>query len=1153
MLRKPAFWIAFALVTVASLAFAARYFEKAFPIVTIDLRMDRAGALRSAQELVAGREWGLEGFRQAASFGEQDDQVQTYIELEAGGSEAYIRMQRDGLYQPYIWTVRRFQEKQEREAELRFTSSGDPYGFTLKLPEAEPGAALPAEAARAIAERGAAAWGIDLGRYRGIEASREVRPGGRVDHSFVYELPETRYGEARFRLRLGVGGDRFSGLTHFVHVPEGFQRRYQEMRSDNDTIALLASFAAVLLFILGGCGVGVFFLLRQRWVTWRRPLAWGLFLAGLGFAASLNALPLEWMEYDTALSSRGFLLRQVGFALAGLLGGAAFVTLIFLAAESLSRRAFPHHIQQWRLWSKGVAGSTAVLGRTTAGYLWAGLDVAFVVGFYLLARNWWGWWTPAEVLLQPDLLATYFPWLASLTPSLTAGFVEESMFRAIPLAGAALIGERLGRRRAWILGALVLQALIFASAHANYPGQPAYSRVVELMLPSLAFGAVFLYFGLLPAIISHFIYDLVWFSLPLFVSDAPGVWLDQMLVVLLGLTPLWVVLASRWRFAVAAVPAGAYNRAWQPPVAVVLEAAVPITAATAVHGVKESDDGAALAGAPAAAAPALALSSGRAQRWAVIAGAVGLVVWVGAGEFRADAPRLELRREQALERARNALAEQGVELGPEWKPLLSVAGQPEQEDRFIWQAGGREAYGGLLGTYLAPPRWQVRFARFEGPVEERAEEYQVVLAPDGRVLERQHRLPEARPGESRSEEEARRMARAYLAGPLGADTLHFREVSAEASKRPARQDWTFTFADTVSYPLEDGEGRLEVTIAGGAVVGSRRYVHVPEEWQRRERDRRNLLDLISKSCAVLFGLIVAGALVAAVVRWSRRDYSVAAFAAATGAIATLALVEAFNGWPTRVARFSTAEPFSHQVFAALGGDGLGLLFVATAFGLLAGLAHRWRRAQAPPPLEPLGAGLALAALAVGVSAALGGFLPSLGPHWPGYGAAGDFVPFLATSLDPLMGTIWWTLLLLLGLSALDRFTARWTRRQAPGVILVVAAGLVVAGLGGPESFGAWIVHSGFAGLAGLVLYRVARHTHLAVVPGAVAGAGILEQVQAMVLRPHAGSFSGALVASLLLLALAAFWTQALLGRPGLPARLAALAGQRRATVPAVAE
>ena len=89
--------------------------------------------------------------------------------------------------------------------------------------------------------------------------------------------------------------------------------------------------------------------------------------------------------------------------------------------------------------------------------------------------------------------------------------------------------------------------MIFGAGHAAYPTQPAYARVVELILPSLFFGAVYLRYGLLPAIVLHFAFDVVWFAIPLFVSEAPGVWVDQVLVVLLTLVPLGAIGWVRWR------------------------------------------------------------------------------------------------------------------------------------------------------------------------------------------------------------------------------------------------------------------------------------------------------------------------------------------------------------------------------------------------------------------------------------------------------------------------------------------------------------------------------------------------------------------------------------------------------------------------------
>ena len=147
--------------------------------------------------------------------------------------------------------------------------------------------------------------------------------------------------------------------------------------------------------------------------------------------------------------------------------------------------------------------SRAVVGRTVGGTLLTCIEFGYIIAFYLVATRLWKWWTPAEALVDPDILATYVPWLSAVAPSLHAGFWEESLFRAVPLAGAALIGDRLGNRKLWIGIGLVVEALVFGGAHANYPSWPAYSRPIELFVPSLIWGLIYLRFGLLPSIITH--------------------------------------------------------------------------------------------------------------------------------------------------------------------------------------------------------------------------------------------------------------------------------------------------------------------------------------------------------------------------------------------------------------------------------------------------------------------------------------------------------------------------------------------------------------------------------------------------------------------------------------------------------------------------
>ncbi|MGH7598130.1 MAG: CPBP family intramembrane glutamic endopeptidase [bacterium] len=1103
MFRKPIFWLVLSLVSIGAMIFAYRFFPEAFPIVSLDLQMDRQNALDAARRLAAQYNWKPEGFEQAASF-KLDQETQNFVELEAGGKAAFRQMLQENLYSPYTWNVRHFKEGETHEVLVRFTPKGEVYGFVQKLPEKERGAELAADSARFIAESAAQNWQIDLDQYRLAEKSQETRSGGRVDHTFVYERPDRKIGDGRYRLRLVVGGDKLAELTHFVKVPEAFSRRYQEMRSANDAISFGASAALVLLYIIGGCGIGLFFLLRQRWVIWRQPLFWGLFISFLQLLAGINQWPLLWMNYDTALSSQGFVLQQIVLLLGQFVGLGLLLVASFMAAESLSRRAFPHQLQLWRLWSTEVATSRPVLGLTVGGYLLVGLFFAYDVALYFFATKWLGWWTPSDTLVNPDVLATYFPWLSSIAISAQAGFWEESLFRAVPIAGAALIGEKFGQRRAFIVGAMILQALIFGAGHAGYATQPAYARVVELIIPSLGFGLIYIYWGLLPGVVLHFAFDVVWIALPLFVSSTPGIWIDRILVVLLALIPLWVVVIARWR-------AGRwteaneefYNRAWAPPAKAepepaVTEAAEPsaITATTA--------------------------------RVLLIGGLVGLVIWGVATNFETDAPPLNTSRSEAEMLARRTLTERDIEILAPWRDLSSVQAQPNENDRFVWQNGGKENYRKLLGHYMAPPHWKIRFARFEGDVAERAEEHQVFIAGDGSVFRVRQQLPEARPGDSLSVEAAREIAHAVLKEKYQLDPASLKEISAVAAKRPARQDWTFEFSDTLNYSLEQGEARLAVQIAGNQVVDTYRYIHVPEEWSRQERNRRNLPRIIGISCTIVVVLLIIAGAIGAIVSWSRKNFSARTFWSFWALLFGLNLIGFINGWPSLMAQFLTDQPFKLQTLIFAGSGVIAALLTSVAFALVIGLAQSWKKPQAQiETAKALSWGFALGFSLVGLLALADFLTPSLQPQWARYDAAGNYIPLLDAGLDPIGRFIMQTALLLLVVAAVDRFTNGWTRKRWLFSGLVILLGIILAGAKSVEALPVWLMSGLLMGVFMLSAYIFVLRFNLTLVPFAVGVMILLGEVKQGIAQPIPAALPGAIIAIVLTALFALFWQKKL--------------------------
>ena len=341
----------------------------------------------------------------------------------------------------------------------------------------------------------------------------------------------------------------------------------------------------------------------------------------------------------------------------------------------------------------------------------------------------------------------------------------------------------------------------------------------------------------------------------------------------------------------------------------------------------------------------------------------------------------------------------GVELGDEWRELASAQAPLGLEDRFVWTEGGPEAYDQLLGHYLPPPRRVVRYAKFEGDVAERAEEFLVFVGPDGEVQRMTHRLPEGRAGAQLEEDAARSIAVAAVRDDLGLDPGSLEEVSADPSQLPDRRDWTFVFKDPVGYPLDIGEARVIVRIAGDEVVETGRFVHIPEDWEREHRKQQGVTQIVQIGCVVLTVLLFLAGAVLAVVRWSRGRFDRATFAIFFVVMAVLGAIGLGNGFRAGTAQFMTAQPWKLQVAIVLIGGLIATTGIAAVTSLLIGLAHRWLPRQTDSIRgRDIAAGLGLGALVSGLGALGAALAPSKLPTWPSFGGAADSLPVLGAAL-----------------------------------------------------------------------------------------------------------------------------------------------------------
>ncbi len=896
--RKPLFWILTAILACASAVFTYHYYAHSNPLITLDITMDRKKALSKAQELSIQNGWIPQEHDSAVMF-QSDMFLQFFVELEGGGKEKFLEMMHTKLFEPYTWQVRHFKEKTTEEVHISFTPDGAPYRFTQKLAETDMRPTLSFEEARTRAQEIAVNdWGISFEPYEEIETSKDQKPNGRLDHTFVYQRKDAQLGqEGKYRLRLVVSGDIVTEVNPFVFIPETFTRRYNEMRASNNTISTMGAMGFLLLYAFLGCIVGGFYFFRRRLIDFKQAFLWAGCLALLKGLSALNHLPFLWMSYDTASTPTSFLSQYFLVSILGAVATFAFLSIAFSVALTWDRLAFPTRVNFWKLWSPTTGSSVIVLGQTAGGYLFAIIFLGLATAIYLFLTKVMGWWSPADTLTDPNILATYIPWADAFTNSLQAGFMEEALFRAIPLAAAALIGRYYKREKLFVGIAFILQALIFAACHANYPQQPGYFRLIELLIPSGIFGSLYLLFGLLPGLLAHFLYDLFLFALPILIAHTAWAWVSKIIILLLALFPLGVVLYRKSKQPEWMNPSeNDYNKNRE-------ELSAP---EEELHSAQAPS----LEGAPL---------SPRTQKGIYLAGLAGLVLFVTSTQFKSDTPSLDISKDVVLETAQDRFDHETIEtsVGMNWQALPFIASAATDQEKFVWQTQGKAKYYELLGSYLTPPAWAIRYASFTGDLIARAEEFSVLVGPEGNIIRTNLALPESKPGASLLQGQARGIALHAIETDLGFTTERLKEISAIAHDRPARKDWVFTFQDT-QVPLEhEGQARIAVTIAGDRVTNIRQFVFTPEQWVRDEQEKTTYFSIMG----LILGFIKIFLICAAFFLLQRRLFAPLHLRQAgywALFLIPLTVVALFNGLPQLIATScNTAQPYSSQLFVLL--------------------------------------------------------------------------------------------------------------------------------------------------------------------------------------------------------------------------------------------
>ncbi len=1040
--RALVLWVA---AGILGALFAYKYFFRAFPEASVHFQVSRGEALERARKFVTGLGENIGGYQSTIVF-DVDDNAKVYLERQLGLQQANQLMSSE--LNIWFWDVRFFKPQQEEEFRIRVNPAGQIVGYDHKIEEARARASLDRAAAQSAAQRYLSArLGLDSGGWDFLpeEANSNKQPN-RVDWSFTWERHGFRAKDVPYRLQVKLQGDRIGGSEEFLKVPEAWERSYARLRSGNDT--LTAAFFLPYLVLIGAACWLALLLTRNGQTSWRGAIKLGILVAALFFLQDLNKWPLWAANYKTTESYGSFIALRIAFYLfVAIVTAALTVTLILPSAEPLYRASQPGRLRLSKAFTARGLRSKEFFSSAVVGLAMAAAHVGFLVAFYLVAGH-LGAWAPQD-LNYDDSVNTAFPWIAGAAIGLMAATSEEFLFRlfAIPFL------ERITRSR-WI--AVIVPAFCWSFLHSNYPQEPAYIRGIEVGLIGIVAGLVMLRWGILATLIWHYTVDASLVGLLLIRSNSMYLKVSGVLVGAAAAVPL--------AFAVISYLSRGHFEEDED----LLNRSVPEPDLT-------------LASAPAAGAEATAsrrydaLAPGMLGFLAVCLLFGGLLAWRFKPQSIGEYLKFSANARTVRARADQVIRQRGLNPNSYYHATLFVDIADPIANEYLRQRIGIAGVNGIYSERVPIGLWRVRYFR-----DSQAEEFAVILRPDGSLHAVRHTLAEEAPGASLTEQGAVARAEKFLRDEKKLDLKDWTRVESDSKKKPHRVDWTFTWQE--NEPLEasaspaksaadHAHARIDVQVLGDEVANYRTYVKIPDDWRRKQEELTLPRTIFSYGIPALFfgGLGVTALIVflknlkseaARTIPWKR-----IAFWSVWALGGYLVVFFLGNRIPNLLSAYDTAIPlklmFGGIAIAAL----LGAPFYFGAIALLFGMAWYYATRVFGEERLPGWVGMPAAyyrdALWIGLGGAAGllgleRLLATASTHWPtahrsleaAFGQDFDAI-FPAASI--IGGTLLHSMLMTGLVMAIAAFIAAQVRQPGLRILLflVGALSLVGGGWGGP--------------------------------------------------------------------------------------------------------
>ena len=797
------------------LALYVTFRHAAFRWASLDLKLSRSEAMDRARGLLEQRGFRLDGAKSSAAFWTYESSM-IYLEKSLGTTKTNQLLEKERL-PLWGWEVRFFWPNEKEEYSISLNPEGELIGFRhdflreKTLPKLSPADAL--GTAETFLRR---TYGAAFEDYELVERSSDQKPN-RLDHFFRWKARQSPL-DSRLYIRATVFGNELNYVYRELEIPESFTRNERQIESRRNLLSHVVSTIDMALSIV--IALFVLWAWRRHWLRWKPAILLSslLFLVNLLFA--FNTLPLQWHGYMTTETVAAFWMSAFGYSLVGSLVTMAWLVLPFGSSDVMGRLLPDAQYSLGELTHKEFFRTSSFFSATLAGFAAAGVQLGFVVGFYLLGQRWLGFYSPIEVPYD-NLLSTALPWLQPLLTGLHPALAEETVYR---LFAVSLLWKLTGKK--WI--ALLLPALLWGFLHTGYYVEPIYTRGLELTIVGVFLGFVYLRFGIWATILSHYVYNATIASSLLLGSNNRYFQISSAAVI--G----GVAIPFAW--ALLRLVSGQRLRkvAFEPLSWPQASVAAHFPANERRHAEKQ---------------PLLRL---RYPLLLTAAAALGILLLPVKWNF----PAMDMGPREAQEFTRLHVTKLGYDVETF---LPSVELEPPDEDLVAGKYIRKHLPHGEAQAYLdryqpALPYWSTRFV-----AQEEAHECTLDLGPKKEIAAFDCEQPEAAAGKSLPAEASKSIAEKHLVSMrLNPTALEYAGMTE--TDRPHRKDSSHRWIEPEASVAELRR-YLQVGISGDRVSSFHTYLSPPESFSREER-QHNFWDALR---GILWS-VVGVSLIALVIR-----------------------------------------------------------------------------------------------------------------------------------------------------------------------------------------------------------------------------------------------------------------------------------------------